>query len=220
MKWLRNCLRVHRLNTLTGTHDGYRNGTQSTFRSSVQQWQHGRGEQVWYDCTSEFQRWKKLLSILGLVDTQTTSTVDASNSGEAADTTAALLPGLADGASTSTAEAAAQPTLVGLDPAALLAQLQLTPAQPSIPQLEPGAAATGGGAKLQHSRGGDARSELSFGVESASSMQAKVAVKSGKAALDAAASAANTAAADAGEPKPGAGIQGARGQVCSAGVCG
>ena len=155
---------------------------------------------------------KSFLSILGLVDTQTTSTVDACNSGESVDTTAALLPGLADGASTSTAEAATQPNLAGLDPAALLAQLQLTPAQPSVPQPESGAAAAGGGVKLQHSRGGDARSESSFGVESASSRQAKVAVKSGKAALDAAASAANTAAADTGEPKPGASAQGAEGK--------
>ena len=156
---------------------------------------------------------KSFLSILGLVDMPSPPTMDASSSAQALDTATASLTGATDGGPAGTCDAISQTTLGGgLDPSALLAQLQLAPLKASAPQPESVAAAAVSGGKQPHPRGGDTRAELTSGMDGAASKQAKAAVKSGKAVLDAAAGAANAAAADNGEPKLTSGTQSAEGK--------
>lgn len=133
---------------------------------------------------------QSFLSILGLVDGQDASAVDTGGM-ESGDPSAGLLPGMMEGDTLGAADDALQPVSAGPDPAALLAQLQLTPVQPPMPPSEGGVVPSSASAKPASSRPGELRLEAGFGLDKGGPKLAPPTAKSGKAILDAAANAAN-----------------------------
>lgn len=157
---------------------------------------------------------QSFLSILGLMDAQTVSPVDA-GSAEDGDAAAGLLAGLGGDSLTGVAADGQQATQLAPDPSALLAQLQLAPALAGASQPEPSAAPAFGAARPASSRAGELRADAALGVDAGATKAGSTAVKSGKAALDAAAHAANAANvsdAGAGDSKQASGGQSAEGK--------
>ncbi len=133
------------------------------------------------------------LSILGLLGDPDQGTLTIGNSDEQEDPNSTLLLGaLVDGQGNVKNTLNEAPADASFDPAALLAQLQLVPVAPDPSQSVPeGVGSVVVGVKFPPFHKGAVNGEVVSNLDAASPKANKVAIKSGKAALDAVANAVN-----------------------------